>query len=279
MTHPQFAEIRALLAQRNTNKAISRQLHVCPDTVASIRRELGLGNVPRQPLMLVEKWQRSTEPVTGGHRKWTGPLSKRGAPVLWFCRTSYTGARIAYYIHAGAWPVGLAEQTCDFPHCVAPAHQRDTAKPLGPKPVHPEFYGSAEAKLIAKSQAVPGGHTEWTGTWKDGRPVLLFDNQKYNPARLAFELRYVGGPLGNLTVECGFPHCLTLDHLDDDKSRQDYRRPTAILAGLLPSTDVCSRNHDLTTTEHARFYPDLRRYCGTCTKIRNSARTHAGASS
>lgn len=121
-------QIAALLKQGKDNATIVRTLRVDKRRVARIRRELGLPNVPRQPLTLEEKWAANTRPVDGGHLEWTGERQQvSGTPVMRYREKSYPAAAIAFRVQHGRDPDGYARADCGFQHCVAPAHVDDTA--------------------------------------------------------------------------------------------------------------------------------------------------------
>ena len=119
-------QIVKLIRQGKTNTAIARQLHCDRHRVGNIRHELGIANLPRQPLTLDEKWAGNTRPVDGGHLEWTGERgSASGTPVMRYREQSYSPAAIAYRIQHGREPKGYAYAECGLKHCVAPAHVDD----------------------------------------------------------------------------------------------------------------------------------------------------------
>lgn len=119
-------QIAALIHQGLTNTTIARQLHCDKARAARIRRELGIPNVPRQPLSLVEKWHSLTHPVDGGHLEWLGERGKSaGTPVMRYGERSYSPAAIAFGIQHGREAKGQTFADCGFKQCVAPAHVDD----------------------------------------------------------------------------------------------------------------------------------------------------------
>ncbi|MER5641885.1 hypothetical protein ABT095_33730 [Kitasatospora sp. NPDC002227] len=120
---------RELLEAGLSNSAIARQLHMDKRDVAQLRSEMGLPNIPAQPLTVEQKWRERTAPLPGGHLEWTGERATgSGTPVLRHSGQAYTAARIAYRIQHGTDPVGHAAPGCGRQHCVAPEHIDDTAR-------------------------------------------------------------------------------------------------------------------------------------------------------
>jgi len=224
MPHPKTAQIRQLIQAGLTNTAIGQQLHVERQTVGRIRHELGLPPVPRRPLTVEQKWAQRTRELPGGHLEWTGDTSTgRGVPVLRHSGHTYTAGRIAFRIEHGADPTGRAKPDCGLRHCVAPAHQYDTATR---QPVHrPRTrYDSVEAKLAVLTAATADGHRVWTGPGAaDGRQILTYGGVNHMPARVAFRAHWGRDPVGPVLPACGHPHCLVGEHLDDTKARDAYR--------------------------------------------------------
>jgi hypothetical protein len=234
MPHPKADAVRELIAAGLTNTAIGRQLHMERQTVGQIRRELGLPDVPRQPLTVEEKWRQRTRELPGGHLEWTGDRSTGPShtPVLRHSGATYTASRIAFRIQHGTDPSGHAKPDCGHPQCIAPAHQYDTANR---QPVHEPRarYDSAEAKLAALTEPTDDGHLQWTGpTTADGRQLLAFGGANHMAARVAFGTRWGREPVGPVLPACDYPHCLLGDHLDDKQARDAFR---AMFSGVFGS--------------------------------------------
>lgn len=119
-------QITELLHQGLTNAAIVRELHCDVHRVARIRHQLGIANVPIQPLTLEQKWAARTRPVEGGHLEWTGERqSTSGTPVLRYREKSYSPAAVAFRIRHGRDPQGYTYAECGLHHCVDPDHVDD----------------------------------------------------------------------------------------------------------------------------------------------------------
>lgn len=124
--HPKDAEIRDLINQGRSTSAIVRELHVDKVAVRRIREEMGVPSPALQPLTLEEKWATFTEPVEGGHLRWTGSRGTcSGTPLLRYREKTYTAGAIAYRQRTGRDPVGQVRAECDMTQCVAPAHVED----------------------------------------------------------------------------------------------------------------------------------------------------------
>ena len=88
-------------------------------------------------------------------------------------------------------------------------HGRRAKTPSAPRP--PRNLGDV---LAGQSRAIPGGHTEWTGS----SPVTI--NQVcYTPLQLAWRVAHGTAPDGQVTTECGHQGCITADHLLDAAGR------------------------------------------------------------
>ncbi|MGW5928037.1 helix-turn-helix domain-containing protein [Streptomyces anulatus] len=122
-------EITELLHRGLSNTAIARQLHCDRHRVGTIRRELGIAELPAQPLSLEEKWRSLVRPVEGGHLEWVGERQKiSGTPVMRYRGKSYSPAAIAFSIHHGRAAQGRVFAECDdVKHCVAGQHVDDEA--------------------------------------------------------------------------------------------------------------------------------------------------------
>jgi hypothetical protein len=122
------ADVAELLRAGLTNIEVARRLGCDRHAVGDARRALGIPPVPRQPLSLEEKWRACTEPVEGGHLRWTGPRQKRsGSPVMRYREKPVSPAAVAFRIRTGRDPVGYCFAECGYPHCVAPEHVDDAA--------------------------------------------------------------------------------------------------------------------------------------------------------
>lgn len=225
--------VRELAALGQSTAAIARELGMDRRSVRDIRTAAGIPSLPGggvQPLTVEQKWAQRTRELPGGHLEWTGETSTgRGVPVMRHSGATYTAGRIAFRIQHGADPVGQAKPDCGVQHCVAPAHQYDTATR---QPAHqPRVqYESAEAKLAALTEQVDGGHLRWTGpVTADGRQLLSFGAGHDSAARVAFRARWRRDPVGVVLPACDYPHCLHGDHLDDTQAREAYR---VMFAGL-----------------------------------------------
>ncbi len=124
------ADIAELLHQGLPNHVIARQLHTSPNTVQKTREALGIPNLtlgPRPAGSPEELFAARTEPLPGGHLKWTGTNSEGSLKFRWQGR-DHSATAIAFRIRTGRDPVGRARTSCDLPLCVAPAHVSDQAE-------------------------------------------------------------------------------------------------------------------------------------------------------
>lgn len=128
---PLRSDIVNLLHQGLSDRAIGRQLHCDPRVVSRTRTQLGLPQVkpgPPPPSPVEDLFWARTEPVEGGHLRWTGHHNNRGLPCLRGGGRNgglLSACRIAFRIRTGREPEGNALPSCDYPRCVAPQHVSD----------------------------------------------------------------------------------------------------------------------------------------------------------
>ena len=211
-----------------TNKDIAAHLHMDRHDVGRIRRDNKLPTAPKQPLTIEQKWQQRTREIPGGHLQWTGEHTTAGAPVMQYGNTKHGAARLAYRFLHGADPHGYAKATCDYPHCVAPAHLKDTGanRPARETRVR---YESPEAKLAALTQQTEDGHLWWTGPMDGKHPLLKHQGVRWPVLTMTFRARYGREPVGPVRASCDFEGCVLGDHLDDTVARRAHRAAYAAL--------------------------------------------------
>lgn len=109
--------------------AIARKLECGYQRVAGIRKRFGLPAYTRGKRPAYgsskEAFDAQTEPVEGGHLRWTGPREKCGTPVLRWRTLLQTAYRVAFRMQYGREPVGKVFRSCGIPGCVAGLHQED----------------------------------------------------------------------------------------------------------------------------------------------------------
>ena len=121
-----------------------------------------------------------------------------------------------------------------------------------------------EEKWASKTRPADGGHLEWNGerAKATGTPIMRYKEANYSPAAIAFEKRHGRPPQGYVKAECGYPHCVAPDHVNDEAGRQQARLRVRAERGLGNIPTKCVSGHDL--TEHAKLESDGRAYCGMC---------------
>jgi hypothetical protein len=162
------ADVAELLRAGLSNAEIARRLHCDRHAVGDTRRALGLANVPMQPLSLEEKWRACTEPVEGGHLRWTGPRKNAtGSPTMRYREKSISPAAIAFRIRTGREPQGYCYAECGYPHCVASAHADDFTTRQRDREALRLLTGRGAAPAVC-----PHGHdrAEHGGIQPDGAP-------------------------------------------------------------------------------------------------------------
>lgn len=121
------ADVAHLLREGLSDREIAARLHVCAKTaVAPARRALGLPAARRgpKPASVEELFRARTEPVEGGHLRWTGGRSS-GVPCVRNQFGNTSAYRIAFRLRWGREPEGNVRPGCDYPECVAPEHVED----------------------------------------------------------------------------------------------------------------------------------------------------------
>jgi hypothetical protein len=122
-------DIADLLRAGATTAHIRRELHVSSDTVAATRRafDLPAARAGRRRLhsSIEDAYQTHTEPVDGGHLRWTGPRNSSGVPIARHCDVPESVYRLGFRMRYGREPVGHAEPGCGMAGYVAGAHLED----------------------------------------------------------------------------------------------------------------------------------------------------------
>jgi hypothetical protein len=118
-------EVEALLRAGLSDKQIARQLHTNPKRVARIRAGLGLAAFENRQVSFEERWAANTEPVAGGHIRWTGRLRDGSTPAVLHEGRDASPRRIAFERLHGRAAVGRVLPGCGFGPCVRPAHLED----------------------------------------------------------------------------------------------------------------------------------------------------------
>ncbi|MFI1702967.1 hypothetical protein [Streptomyces griseoruber] len=121
---------RALLAEEDiSNSAVAAQLGCGWRRVDEVRKRVGLPSYVRGRRAVYRSWEEAfteqSEPVEGGHRRWTGTREKGGTPVVRHRASIQTAYRVAFRLHHGREPEGNLTRSCKIPGCVAGEHQQD----------------------------------------------------------------------------------------------------------------------------------------------------------
>lgn len=118
-------EVEALLRAGLSDKQIARRLHTNPKRIARIRAEIGLAAFENRQVSFEERWAANTEPVAGGHIRWTGRLRDGSTPAVLHEGRDASPRRIAFERLHGRTAVGPVLPGCGFGPCVQPAHLED----------------------------------------------------------------------------------------------------------------------------------------------------------
>jgi hypothetical protein len=122
--------LRALLAEDDvSNRAVAQQFGISDRRVDEVRKRVGLPSYVRGRRPIYGSWAEAfieqSEPVEGGHRRWTGTREKSGTPVVRYRTSIQTAYRVSFRLHHGREPEGNLTQSCQIPGCVAGEHQLD----------------------------------------------------------------------------------------------------------------------------------------------------------
>ncbi|WP_433341685.1 hypothetical protein [Streptomyces sp. CA-253872] len=279
--HPQEAEIRALLEQGDTNAEVRRRLLVGARAVAEVRRAYGIPPVPRSA------WRRRRNPTApaihelllDGHTN--AEIARR---------TGADPGTVARMRARGGYPPATIRIRKPRPHprdaeirALLPTMSSEAiAKHLGVDRVAVRRIRKAagiaytsggpatpEEKWAGLLRPVEGGHTDWAGerAGRSGTPVMRFRGRSVSPAGLAFRARTGRDPVGQVRAECGHPQCLTPDHVDDERGRQETRRLLRYVKGGTERPATCRYGHD--QAEDGRFESDGTAYCEACKRERS----------
>ena len=84
------------------------------------------------------------------------------------------------------------------------------------------LYATMSEAIAARTVAKPGGHAEWTGPCHEEylTPLVNFNGVSRSVARVIFTEHHGREPVGYVKATCGFPHCLTREHLADAEMRK-----------------------------------------------------------
>lgn len=126
------ADIADMLRNGATTTEVMTALHVAHGTVVKTREALDIpaparNGRPLQPL--ADQFNANSEPVEGGHRRWTGYVYK-GVPVLGRQGRHVSAYRVAFEVLHERKPIGNVKPGCDYPGCVAHVQDRPMREQL-----------------------------------------------------------------------------------------------------------------------------------------------------
>jgi hypothetical protein len=116
---------------------------------------------------------------------------------------------------------------------------------------------------------IDSGHMEWTGerSTTSNRPLLSYQYKHHSAAGIAFRIRTGRAPVGQVRADCGMPHCVAPDHVEDAPGRRRNREQLRYLSGGSALQETCSRGHDQRT--HGAINTNGLAYCNTCKRERD----------
>ncbi|MEU6340205.1 WhiB family transcriptional regulator [Streptomyces sp. NPDC046977] len=133
-----------------------------------------------------------------------------------------------------------------------------------PQPQKSERPAGASVQEALDFHAVheDAGHIGWSGTVRNGHPIVKLRGQWLLASRVAFELGHGRQPVGNVKASCGRPRCLESTHLTDRRMRDDARAKVREAAGRRPPPATCAQGHNQRVFGHLK--PDGVQCCTRC---------------
>ncbi|MGA6223512.1 hypothetical protein ACPESV_24645 [Streptomyces umbrinus] len=95
-----------------------------------------------RPASPEDVFRAHVEETSGGHVRWTGPIAHQ-TPAVRFEGRMQSAYRVAFRLHHGREPVGLATPGCDVPGCVAGAHVEDRPMREHTRQLYQAIFGEA----------------------------------------------------------------------------------------------------------------------------------------
>ncbi|WP_435218356.1 hypothetical protein [Streptomyces sp. bgisy034] len=226
--HPKDAEIRTLLGEGITDRAIREATGADVTTIARIRKAGGYG--------------RATITRCG-----TRPHPK--------------DAEIRQQISSGASNAAVRRATGADVSAIRRI-RRDMGVACPPQHTH-----TLESKWAERARPIEGGHLEWAGERGNvsGTPLIRYREQTYTAAAVAFRMRTGRDPVGPVKAECGVHQCVAPGHVEDAPGRDRLREQLRFLLGKGERPARCRRDHD--QAEHGRLLPDGVAYCRACSDL------------
>jgi hypothetical protein len=136
-------DIIRLIRAGHSNREIGKLLRTDTRHVAAIRAELGLPRIESRTLTFEERWAAHTEPVDGGHVRWTGRLRDGTVPALLHNGRDSSVRRVAFERLHGRPPVGPVRPGCGFGPCVRPEHLEDRPMRQRTNDLYDAIFGAA----------------------------------------------------------------------------------------------------------------------------------------
>lgn len=119
------SDIEALLRAGLSDKQIGKQLRTNPKRAARLRAQLGLPTHETPQLTFEDRWNANTQPVDGGHLRWTGRLRDGSTPAVLHDGREASVRRIAFERLHGRPATGRVLPGCGYGPCVRPEHLED----------------------------------------------------------------------------------------------------------------------------------------------------------
>lgn len=163
-------DVADLLHQGLSDRAISLRLHCDAKGVARARATLGLPKAKsgyRAAASVTDLFHARTEPLDGGHLRWTGSTSTAGLASVRYAGRQHTALRIAFRIQHGREPVGHCSTECGQPGCVAPAHVDDDTTRTRTRAVYASLIGTESPAETCRRGHAAAEHRRYR---RDGRP-------------------------------------------------------------------------------------------------------------
>jgi hypothetical protein len=129
---------------------------------------------------------------------------------------------------------------------------------------------TALEKIAVHTVPLDDGHTGWTGRRNTcgGAPIIRHRGIQTSVTATLFEERTGRPPVGMCVADCGYTHCLTPSHIEDDMQRRDLRLQLRALRGMPAPWDTCVEGHSWDAD--GRVSPGLKLHCKACGTARSN---------
>jgi len=106
-----------------SDPAVAARLGLSTKAAARMRRAQGIA--PYNTMAPSERLKQYTRPMPDGHTGWSGALSSRNTPIIYFGGRNVPACRVVFQQHHGRVPVGQVRPECGQRDCLTASHLAD----------------------------------------------------------------------------------------------------------------------------------------------------------